>query len=65
MVILLAVSSHTARRTFVTLMSTLGLTPKEISLMTGHSQLRIVEIYDKTKAESNALKVAEMLKWKI
>lgn len=57
-----AISSHSARRTYVTIMSNLGLTPKEIGLMTGHSQTRIVEIYDKSKAEENAVKVAGMLK---
>ncbi len=42
-------------------MSIMGLTPKEISGMTGHSQTRIVEIYDKTKAENNAVKVFRSL----
>ena len=56
-----AISSHTARRSFVTIMSIMGLTSKEISSMTGHSQTRIVEIYDKTKAEQNAVKVFGIL----
>lgn len=56
-----AISSHTARRSFVSNMSSLGLTAKEISLMTGHSQIRIVEIYDKTKAEDNAVKIFNRL----
>lgn len=60
-----AISSHTARRSFITIMSIMGLTPKEISMMTGHSQTRIVEIYDKTKAEQNAVKVLENLKDKL
>lgn len=51
------ITSHVARRTFVTIMSTLGLTSKEISLMTGHTQQSIVDIYDKTKADANAVKI--------
>lgn len=51
------VSLHTARRTFVSIMSFRGLTAKEISLMTGHKQTSIVDIYDKTKAHENAIKI--------
>lgn len=60
-----AVTAHTGRRSFVTNMSVMGLTAKQISLMTGHSQQRVVDIYDKTKAESNALSVVELLKGKV
>lgn len=40
----------------------MGLTTKQISLMVGHTQQRITDIYDKTKAESNAVLVAGILK---
>ena len=60
-----AISSHCGRRTFVTIMSVLGLTSKEISLMSGHTQQSVVDIYDKSKADSNATKVFENLKGKI
>lgn len=33
----------------------------EVGLMTGHSQMRIVDIYDKSKAEENAVKVFNRL----
>lgn len=59
------ISSHCGRRTFVTIMSVLGLTSKEISLMSGHTQQSVVDIYDKSKADSNATKVFENLKGKI
>lgn len=59
------ITSHTMRRTFITIMSVSGLTPKEISLMSGHTQQSIVDIYDKTKADHNAVKVAEILKGKV
>ena len=52
-------------KSFVTNMSVMGLTAKQISLMSGHSQQRVVDIYDKTKAESNALSVVELLKGKV
>lgn len=55
------ISSHTARRSFVTNMSKLGLTTKQISLMTGHTQERIVDIYDKTKSEDNAVLVLNFI----
>lgn len=59
------ITSHTMRRTFITIMSVSGLTPKEISLMSGHAQQSIVDIYDKTKADQNAVKVSEILKGKV
>jgi integrase len=59
------ITSHTMRRTFITIMSVYGLTPKEISLMSGHAQQSIVDIYDKTKADSNAVKVFEILKGRV
>lgn len=57
-----AVSAHTGRRSFITNLSIMGLTTKQISLMVGHTQQRITDIYDKTKAESNAVLVSELLK---
>lgn len=57
-----AVSAHTGRRSFITNLSIMGLTTKQISLMVGHTQQRITDIYDKTKAESNAVLVAGILK---
>lgn len=56
-----AISSHTARRSFVTNMSKLGLNAKQISLMTGHTQARITDIYDRSKAEENAVSVAGII----
>lgn len=60
-----AITSHTMRRTFITIMSVHGLTPKEISLMSGHAQQSIVDIYDKTKADTNAVKVFQILKGRV
>ena len=57
-----AVSAHTGRRSFITNLSIMGLTTKQISLMVGHTQQRITDIYDKTKEESNAVLVAAILK---
>lgn len=51
------ISSHSARRSYITFMSMLGFTSKEISLTTGHSQQRIVDIYDKSSADQNAIKI--------
>jgi len=53
------------RRSFVTNLSRLGLTDKQISLMTGHSKVSTVQDYDKTKAETNALDVGEILKGRL
>jgi integrase len=56
-----AISSHTARRTFVTNMSKMGLTAKQIALMTGHTQARITDIYDRSRAEENAVSVLKII----
>jgi len=60
-----AITSHSSRRSFISIMSYLGLTTKEISLMTGHSQMSMVDLYDKSKADLNAVKVFENLKGRI
>lgn len=51
------ITPHTARRTFVTMMFYRGFTPSEVKPMSGHSMTEIIEIYDKTKAEENAIKL--------
>ena len=56
------VSTHTARRSFITNMSSYGLTDKQISLMSGHKNLKTVGLYDKTQHEINAVSVFSRLK---
>lgn len=43
------VSSHTGRRTFVTLLSLRGMTETEIARYSGHKSLSMVRLYDKSK----------------
>lgn len=54
------VTPHTARRSFVTNMIFRGHSFHEISSMSGHSTLEIMEIYNKVKGEDNAVKLSKL-----
>jgi len=53
-----AVSSHTARRTFVSNMTNLGLNNKQIGKMIGNT--KIIDTYDLAEPELNAIAVAKL-----
>lgn len=56
------VSSHTGRRTFVTLLSLRGKTYEEIQRYSGHSTLVMVQRYDKSKKGTKVKTMYERLK---
>jgi integrase len=57
-----AISSHSCRRSFITIMiEEFRHTPQEVGLMTGQKTDAIIEIYNKSNPERNALKVFKNL----
>lgn len=61
-----AISSHSARRVFCTIMiENFGHSPHEVGLMTGQKTEAIIEIYNKSNPERNAVKVFENLKGRV
>ena len=56
------ISTHSARRTFVTVMMELGIPDSDLRKMTGHSKQASFDLYDKSRSEINAAKYAGILK---
>ena len=55
-------TTHTARRSFITNMKKAGIQDTDIIKMTGHKNTDILRTYDKETAVQNALKIAEKVK---
>lgn len=51
------ISTHTARRTFITLLYLRGWTKEKIQMFSGHNSTDIVELYNKAKHDSYAFDV--------
>jgi len=51
------ITSHTARRTAVTILRRLGWTYEQIMIVTGHKTLKVIQQYDRTTKEDRAVSI--------